>query len=95
MGDRVLTISYAEPRRDDTQPQQKEVKACYVGHLPDDVDDTKLIEAFAPIGEVRLSVPWCCPVPPAQPHAASDAKQSSPSTWSLQCQSNHKRSCMV
>ncbi|KAK9863297.1 hypothetical protein WJX84_005658 [Apatococcus fuscideae] len=52
MGDRVLTISYAEPRRDDTQPQQKEVKACYVGHLPDNVDDTKLIEAFAPIGEV-------------------------------------------
>lgn len=56
MGDRVLTISYAEPRRDDTQPQQKEVKACYVGHLPDDVDDTKLIEAFAPIGEVSC----CC-----------------------------------
>ncbi len=57
MGDRVLTISYAEPRRDDTQPQQKEVKACYVGHLPEDVTEDKLKEAFAPIAEVCLCMP--------------------------------------
>ena len=54
MGDRVLTISYAEPRRDESAVPQKEVKACYVGHLPEDVDEDKLKEAFAPIGEV-----WC------------------------------------
>ncbi len=52
MGDRILTISYAEPRRDEIATPQKEVKACYVGHLPDDVEEEKLKEAFAPIGEV-------------------------------------------
>ncbi|KAK9814368.1 hypothetical protein WJX72_004657 [[Myrmecia] bisecta] len=58
LGERQLTVDWAEPRRDDVQPQTEPIKSVYIGNLPDEVSEDKLKEAFSAIGEVvKIVIP--------------------------------------
>eukprot|EP00877_Chromochloris_zofingiensis_P001788 jgi/Chrzof1/1160/Cz01g42230.t1 len=50
IGGRPVTITWAEPRRED---DQQKVKSIYVGNLPPTVTDTKLRDIFGAYGEIE------------------------------------------
>lgn len=57
LGNKPLTITFAEPRRADTD-QSQDIKSIFVGNLPDSATQGKLSELFAPLGEItRAFIP--------------------------------------
>lgn len=59
VGNKPLTITFAEPRRADiAADQQNEIKSIFVGNLPDTANEAKLREIFGPLGEItRAFIP--------------------------------------
>jgi heterogeneous nuclear ribonucleoprotein R len=59
VGNKPLTITFAEPRRADiAADQQNEIKSVFVGNLPDTATESKLREVFGPLGEItRAFIP--------------------------------------
>jgi len=60
LGNKPLTITFAEPRRADTanDDQTQQIKSIFVGNLPDTANEAKLRELFAPLGEItRAFIP--------------------------------------
>ena len=62
IGNKPLTITFAEPRRADIAADQaQEIKSVFVGGLPDTANEAKLRDIFAPLGagpaQNRLPVP--------------------------------------
>lgn len=54
MQDRAINVTWAEPKRN--EQLQEQVKAIYVGNLPETVTDSKIKDVFAAYGEVESVV---------------------------------------
>lgn len=69
MGERALTVSFAEPKQSEMAPQQgAQDKVLYVGNLPESSTEEKVRELFSTYGEVStksLAPVLLLSIPPA------------------------------
>ena len=68
LGERPLTISYAEPKQ--SEMNQDQVKSVYVGNLPEHTSEDSLRTYFeklemGKVGNIRLPCPGCTLLPSA------------------------------
>ena len=52
MGERQLTVAFAEPKQSEMAPQTAQDKVLYVGSLPDSASEEKIREVFSVFGQV-------------------------------------------
>lgn len=52
MGERKLTVSFAEPKQSDVAPQGAQDKVLYVGNLPEGALEERIRETFSAYGQV-------------------------------------------
>ena len=53
MGERPLTVSFAEPKQSEMAPQSAQDKVLYVGNLPESGTEEMVRDLFNGFGEVR------------------------------------------
>ena len=53
MGERPLTVSFAEPKQSEMAPQTAQDKVLYVGSLPESGTEEMVRDLFSGFGEVR------------------------------------------
>lgn len=57
MGERPLTVSFAEPKQSEMAPQTAQDKVLYVGNLPESGTEEMVRDLFNGFGEVRTGRP--------------------------------------